>query len=32
MYVKTKELYWKINYGIKNINVDEYKGNVIGEG
>jgi hypothetical protein len=31
MYVKTKELYWNINYGIKNIDVEEYKGNVMGE-
>ena len=31
MYVKTKELGYKINHVIKNIGVDEYKGYTIGE-
>jgi hypothetical protein len=31
MYVKTKELGYKINHVIKNIGVDENKGYIIGE-
>jgi hypothetical protein len=31
LYVKTKELRYKIHHAIKNIGVDEYKGYIIGE-